>query len=467
MSGTVSSPGIGSGLDISSIVSKLLQADFGAQQTQIQNRQTTLNSELSAFGTINSDVSSINDSLTALTDLKQSYSASSSDPGVVSVSTQDGAAPGSFNVNVSKLASAQSVASSSYSSPTSTVGTGTLTFQFGSYASGSFVANSGSSPVQVTIDSSNNTLQGVASAINEADFGVSATVVNDGSGYRLALTSKTGTENQLNITSPDSSLSGLTYDGSGTGMTETATAADAQLSINGISVTSQSNTISDAVQGVSFTLGATGSSTVSVAPDSSAVTNAVQAFVKAYNSYAQDVSKYASYDSKTKTAGVLLGDATLRGLTSQLQNGVAQRIAGAPSGYSTLMDLGITANADGTLSLDTSKLTSAITSNYSGVLTALQSAGTQLGGVVSSMTGTNGIITARTDSINQQLTGLQSQLTALNARMQQEQQSLLQQYNAMDTTVANLKNTGSYLTQMLASLPGSSSSSGSSKSSSS
>ncbi|MEJ2632693.1 MAG: flagellar filament capping protein FliD [Acidihalobacter sp.] len=466
MSGTVSSPGIGSGLDISSIVSKLLQADFGAQQNQIQNRQTTLNSELSAFGTINSHVSSINDSLTTLTDLKQSYSASSSDPGVVNVSTQDGAAPGSFNVNVSKLASAQSVASSSYSSPTSTVGTGTLTFQFGSYASGSFVANS-SSPVQVTIDSSNDTLQGVAGAINEADFGVSATVVNDGSGYRLALTSKTGTENQLNITSPDSSLSGLTYDGGSTGMTETATAADAQLSINGVSVTSQSNTISDAVQGVSFTLGATGSSTVSVAPDSSAVTNAVQAFVKAYNSYAQDVSKYASYDSKTKTAGVLLGDATLRGLTSQLQNGVAQRIAGAPSGYSTLMDLGITANADGTLSLDTSKLTSAIASNYSGVLTALQSAGTQLGGVVSSMTGTNGIITARTDSINQQLTGLQSQLTALNARMQQEQQSLLQQYNAMDTTVANLKNTGSYLTQMLASLPGSSSSSGSSKSSSS
>jgi flagellar hook-associated protein 2 len=466
MSGTISSPGIGSGLDISSIVSKLLQADFGAQQNQIQNRQTTLNSELSAFGTINSHVSSINDSLTALTDLKQSYSASSSDPGVVRVSTQDGAAPGSFNVNVSKLASAQSVASSNYSSPTSTVGTGTLTFQFGSYASGSFVANS-SSPVQVTIDSSNNTLQGVAGAINEADFGVSATVVNDGSGYRLALTSKTGTENQLNITSPDSSLSGLTYDGGSTGMTETAAAADAQLSINGVSVTSQSNTISDAVQGVSFTLGATGSSTVSVAPDSSAVTNAVQAFVKAYNSYAQDVSKYASYDSKTKTAGVLLGDATLRGLTSQLQNGVAQRIAGAPSGYSTLMDLGITANADGTLSLDTSKLTSAITSNYSGVLTALQGAGTQLGGVVSSMTGTNGIITARTDSINQQLTGLQSQLTALNARMQQEQQSLMQQYNAMDTTVANLKNTGSYLTQMLASLPGSSSSSGSSKSSSS
>ena len=463
MSGTVSSPGIGSGLNISSIVSKLVQADFGAQQSQIKNRQSTLNAELSAFGTINSDVSSINDSLTALTNLKQSYSASSTNSSVVSVSTQNGAAPGSYNVNVSNLASAQSVASSTYASPTSTVGTGTLTFQFGSYASGSFVANSGSSPVQVTIDSSNNTLQGVASAINKADFGVSATVVNDGTGYRLALTSKTGTDNQLNITSSSSSLSGLTYDGSGTGMTQTASAADAQLTVNGIAVTSQSNTISDAVQGVSFTLGSTGSSTVSVAPDANAVTNAVQAFVKAYNSYAQDVNKYASYDSKTKQAGILLGDATLRGLSSQLQNGVVQKISGAPTNYSNLMDLGITANADGTLSLDTSKLNAAVNSDYAGVLTTLQGAGKQLGSVVSSMTGTTGVITARTNSINQQLTDLQNQLNGLNTRMQQEQKSLMKEYNAMDTLVANLKNTGNYLTQQLASLPSVTSSGKSSK----
>ena len=463
MSGTVSSPGIGSGVNITSIVSKLIQADFGPQQTQIQNRQSTLNAELSAFGTINSDVSSINDSLTTLTNLKQGYSASSSNSGVVSVTTQNGAAPGNFNVNVSQLATAQSVASSTYASPTSTVGTGTLTFQFGSYASGSFVANSSSTSKQLTIDSSNNTLQGVASAINQADFGVSATVVNDGTGYRLALSSKTGTDNQLNITSSDPSLSGLTYDGSTTGMTQTAAAADAKLTINGIAVTSQSNTIADAVQGVSFTLGATGSSTVSVAPDANSVTNAVQAFVKSYNSYAQDAGKYASYDAKTKTAGVLLGDATLRGLSSQLQNGVVQRIAGAPAGFSTLMDLGITANADGTLSLDTTKLTAAVNSNYSGVITALQGAGKQLGTVVGSMTGTNGVITSRTDSINQQLTGLQNQLTALNTRMQQEQKSLMKEYNAMDTLVANMKNTGNYLTQQLASLPSVTSSNSSKK----
>ncbi|APZ42997.1 flagellar filament capping protein FliD [Acidihalobacter ferrooxydans] len=462
MSGIISSPGIGSGLDINSIVSKLVQADYGSQQTQIKNQESTLNAELSAYGSINSDVSSISDSLTSLQNLSASYGASSSASGVVSVATQSGAAPGSYNVNVTQLASAQSLASADYSSPTATVGTGTLTFQFGSYANGSFTANS-NAPVQVNIDSSNNTLQGVANAINQANFGVSATIVNDGSGYKLALTSKTGSNNELNISSSNSNLSALTYNGGSTGMTQTVASADAKLSINGIAVSSQSNTITDAVQGVNFTLGATGSATVSVTPDTNSVINAVQAFVKAYNSYAQDNSKYNSYDSKTKQAGILLGDATLRTLTSQLQNGVVSPIAGAPANYSNLMALGITAKSDGTLSLNTSQLTTALNTDYSGVITALQGAGKQLGGAVSSMTGANGILTARTNTINQQLTGLQNQLSTLSTQMQQQQQMLLTQYNSMDTLVANLKNTGSYLTQALASLPSVTSSSSSKK----
>ncbi len=453
MSGIISSPGIGSGLDINSIVSKLLQADYGAQQTQIKRREATINAELSAYGSINSDVSSISTALTAWKNLSPSYSANSTAPGVVAVSTQSGAAPGNYAVDVTQLASAQSIASTDFSSPTASVGTGTLTFQFGSYSSGSFVANS-RAPVQVTIDSSNNTLQGVANAINQANFGVSATVVNDGSGYKLALTSKTGSNNELNITSSSSSLSAFTYNGGSTGMTQTVAPADAKLTINGIAVTSQSNTITDAVQGVNFTLGSTGMATVSVTPDTNAVVSAVQSFVKAYNSYAQDVSKYDSYDSKTKQAGILLGDATLRTLTSQLQNGVVQTIAGGPANYSNLMALGITANSDGTLRLNTATLTTALNSDYSGVIKALQGAGSTLGSVVSSMVGPNGTLTARTNTLNQQLTDLQNQLSALGTQMKQQQKMLLAQYNSMDTLVANLKNTGNYLTQALASLPG-------------
>ena len=216
MSGTISSPGIGSGLNISSIVQQLVQADYGAQQTQIQNQQSTLNSELSAFGTINSDVSSIGTALTSLQNLSLTYAATSSDTSTLSATAQSGATAGAYDVNVTSLASAQNLASQAYSSTTSTLGTGTLTFQFGSYASGgtppAFTVASGSSSMQITLTSSNDTLQGLAGAINQADFGVSATVINNGLGYQLALTSKSGTDNQLNISTSSTSLSGFDAD---------------------------------------------------------------------------------------------------------------------------------------------------------------------------------------------------------------------------------------------------------------
>lgn len=465
MSGTISSPGIGSGINISSIVQQLVQADFGPQQTQIQNQQKSLKAELSAYGSINSDVSAIGSALSGLQNLSQGYAANSTNSGVLTASAQSGAGAGTYNVNVSSLASAQRLASTAVSSPSASLGTGTLTFQFGSYGSGGFTANSATSSTQITLNSANDTLQGLADAINKANFGVSATIVNNGSGYQLALTSKTGTDNQLNITSSSSALSGFTYNGGTGGMTQTTAASNAALTLNGIAVSSDSNTIKNAVKGVNFTLTGTGSTTVSVAPDTNSITSAVQSFVNAYNGYAKDVSKYANYDPKTKQAGVLLGSATLRSLTSELQNGVVQNIPGASSGYSTLMDLGITANSDGTLSLNTSKLSSAIQSNYPAVIAALTGAGKQLGAAVSTMTGTNGVISAKTDSINQQLTNLGKQLKTLNNEASQEQQTLLQQYNYMDTVVANLKNTSNYLSQMLSGSSAGSSSSGSSGSS--
>lgn len=466
MSGTISSPGIGSGINISSIVQQLVQADFGPQKTQIQNQQSSLKSELSAYGSINGDVASIGSALSGLQNLSQGYAASSSNTGVLSATAQSGAGAGTYNVNVTSLASAQRLASTAVSSPTATLGTGTLTFQFGSYGSGGFTPKSGTSSTQITLNSSNDTLQGLADAINKANFGVSATIVNNGSGYQLALTSKTGTDNQLNITSSASALSGFTYTGGSGGMIQTTAASNAALTLNGIAVSSDSNTIKNAVKGVNFTLAGTGSTTVSVAPDNNSVTNAVQSFVNAYNAYAKDASKYASYDPKTKQAGVLLGSATLRGLTSALQNGIVQNISGSSPGYSTLMDLGITANSDGTLSLNTSKLTSAINANYPAVIAALKGAGQQLGSVVNSMTGANGVITAKTDSINQQLTDLSKQLQTVNNQASQEQQTLLKQYNYMDTVVANLKNTSNYLSQMLSGGSGLSNSSSSSSSSS-
>jgi len=461
MSGVISSPGIGSGINIQSLVSKLLNADYGPQQTTLKNRESSLNAQLSAFGTLNSDVSSIGTSLTALQGLQPGYQATSSDNTVLTATADSTAAPGNYNISVTQQAGAQSLASAAYSAPSDVVGTGTLTFAFGSYNSStsppSFTPNSSATAKSITLDSTNNTLQGLASAINQAHFGVSATIVNDGSGYRLALTSKTGSQNALQISASDPSLSGLAYAGtnSATGMSQTAVAQDAKLSVNGIAVTAQDNSLSNVIQGVTLDLKGVSNGapvTLAIAPDSNTISNKLQAFVDAYNGFAKDVGKFASYDSKTKQAGLLLGDPTLRNLVALFQNGVVQSVPGASRGFSSLMDLGVTANADGTLSLDTSKLTSAVGSNYSAVVSTLQGAGKQLGTLVESMTGSQGVLSSRTNTINTQLGNIQTQLAQLNARMQVEQQSLLQEYAAMDTLVANLKSTGNYLTQQLASI---------------
>lgn len=465
MSGTITSPGVGSGVNINSIVSKLVKADFGAQQTQIQNHEGNLKSELSVYGKINSDISSIKTALDGLANLNQGFSANSSNTSVLNAATTSGASGGTYNVNVSQLAKAETLASSSFASSSGAIGTGTLTFQFGNYSSGGvFTAASGSSSDQISISSTNDSLNGIANAINKANFGVSATVVSNGTGYQLALTSKTGTQNELKITTSNSALSGLTYNGSSGGLSQTSAAADASININGISITSQNNTVDNVVSGVNFTLNGTGSSVVNVSPNSSAIVGAVKSFVSAYNSYASDVNKYASYDPKSQAAGILLGSSTLRTMTSELQNGVVKNIANVPANFSNLMDLGITANANGTLNLNTSQLSQAINSDYPAVVKALQGAGQQLGTVVNGMIGTNGIITAKTNSINQQLSDLQKQLKTLGKQASQEQQTLLKQYNYMNTVVANLKNTGNYLTRMLSGNGGGSSSSSSSSS---
>ena len=452
--GIISSPGVGSGINVNQLVSQLLKAQYGPQQQIIKNQSGQLNARLSALGTLSGKVSSIGTTLTALTHLTPSYAASASNSAVLGVSTQSGAVPGRYAIHVTQLATAESLASQSFSTATATVGTGTLAFQFGSYASGSFVAQSGSTPTQVTIDSSNNILQGVAGAINQAHFGVSATIINTGSGYKLALTSKTGTDNALNITTSASALSAFTYTGASTTgtLTQTATAANAALTLNGISISAQSNTVTNPVQGVTFNLKGLGTSSVNVSADTGTAVSAVQSFVNAYNQYVASVNQYASYNAKTRQAGPLLGSATLLALNSQLQNGLVQNITGAPTNYNTFMALGITASGDGTLKFDSSKLTSALNSHYSGTLAALQGAGKQLGNVVGHMTGINGILTAKTDSINKELTQLQTRLSTLGTQMKQQQSMLLQQYSTMDTLVANYKNTSAYLTVQLASL---------------
>jgi flagellar hook-associated protein 2 len=230
-------------------------------------------------------------------------------------------------------------------------------------------------------------------------------------------------------------------------------AKDASLSLDGIAITSASNSVSRAINGVTINLSAAGSTTLTVSRDNSAATNAVQAFVDAYNSYQKTVGTLASYDSSTKQAGVLLGDATLSSLQRQIASVLSSKVAG--NSFGSMAVLGVTRQADGSLSLDSSKLTAALNSNPAAVqdlFAGTNGYATRLNSALDGFTTAGGVIPTRQQSLNDALAKLTTQQTQLDQRMSVYQQQLLSQYNALDTLMSQLNNTSSYLTSQLSAL---------------
>jgi flagellar hook-associated protein 2 len=379
----VSSPGIGSGLNVTSIVSQLMSVE---QQplTALQTAQTGYQADLSAWGTVQSQIAALQTAAQALDSPSafQSLSATVGDTSQLSASVNSQAVAGSYTIAVNTLAQSQQLISTGFSNTSSVVGTGTLTFQFGTYNStaNTFTPSSTAAATSVTINSSNDTLQGVANAVNAANVGVTATIVNDGSssGNHLVFTSNaTGTSSSMQVQVADadgnntdtSGLSQLAYDptaaaGSGQNLSQTEAAQDATLTIDGIAVTKPSNTITDAIQGVTLNLTKAAPSTpttLTVASDSSGIATALNSFVTAYNTLNTTMSGLTAYDSSTNTAGLLLGDPTADSLEDRIQSVLAQAL---PSGnLTTLEQVGLGVQSDGSLSLDTSTLNAAVASN--------------------------------------------------------------------------------------------------------
>ncbi len=261
-----------------------------------------------------------------------------------------------------------------------TAGTG------GTLLGGGFSQDATQPSGSVVIDSSNNTLQGVADAINKASIGVTATIVSDGSAtpYHLVLTSnKTGENASMKISlsgdgsnPPDAALQSLLgYDPAGTqSMQQTTAAQDTKLTVNGIAVSSHNNTVSEAIQGVSMTVNQTGSTSLNVARDTASVKSSLQSFVKAYNDLNGALKKLTAYDPETKKAGALQGDPTAQSMQAQLRRMLSGQITGLSGSLSNLGQVGISFAKDGTLSLDDAKLNKAIESNFAdiaGLFTAI------------------------------------------------------------------------------------------------
>lgn len=380
----ITSSGLGSGLDINGIISQLMLVE---QQpiTALNTKEVTLQSKITALGSLKSSLSQFQTKVKALTDPSKfnQITSSISDSTYATVSTSSKAQVGRFSLEVSQLAQANKIKTGVFSKTTDVVGTGKLTIQLGTYANGSFSPNADQTTMSVTIDSSKNTLAGVRDAINAANGGVTAAIVNDGSGNRLVLSSKdTGVANSIKITTEDNDLnntdttglSQLAYDpaaasGAGKNLTELQAAKNALLKVDGLDVSKSSNVISDAVEGVTLSLSkvTTTALSVNVSRSSADITTAVQDLVKEYNTLASSMADLGHFNynasTKVKDAGTLQGERALRSVQTELRS-VLTGSLGTSNTYTRLSDVGITFNKDGTLALDSTKLSTAISNDY-------------------------------------------------------------------------------------------------------
>jgi len=441
---SITSLGVGSGLDLESILESLEESKTASLLDPITAQEESVEAEISAYGTLTSALDKLQTAAAALADssLYEALSTSISGSGV-SVTTTSDAVAGSYSIEVTQLAQAQSLATTGISDTSSTLGTGTLTLQVGS-----------SDAVSITLDSSNNTLSGLRDAINAADAGVTATLVNDGSDtpYRLVLTSNsTGTQSEISVSysSDDSSdLATSLF----SGMTETVEAKDAQLTINGISITSQSNTVSEALQGVTLNLSAVGSSqTLTVSRDTDKIIDAINDFVDAYNSFASTVDSLTAYDADSGSAGELLGDSTTRRISTELASDLYSQIGSGTFTY--LSQLGIGLESDGTLSIDDDKLESALNDNLDAV-TEFFIGSDGKSGFINRMTDDldnyldedSGLITAKTDSLESKLERLEERYDEKQALIDSEMERWREQFTQLDTLISTLNTTADYLT---------------------
>lgn len=367
----ISSAGIGSGLDVNSIVTSLM----GIEQkplTAVTKQKTDYQAQISAYGTLKSSLSTFQTAVSGLSSAsKFNAQAVSSGNASAFTATSDGSATiGDYAVTVGQLAKPQKLATAGFTNVTDTVDAGMLVISFGKYDTSTvpygFTSNTAKTPINITIDSSNYTLAGVRDAINATNSSVSATIVNNGTTNQLVITSKdTGEVNSLKI----SGIPQLAYDPSTAAVnttTQIQAAKNAEFNVDGIPVVKASNMISDVIGGVTLNLLATSagvSANLGVTSNQEAVKTSVAAFVSAYNSLDTTLRNLTKYDPTGKASGVLLGDGTARTLIGQIKSVMTKAISSSGS-FSSLGQIGVSFQTSGQLALDSTKLTAAMTSNF-------------------------------------------------------------------------------------------------------
>lgn len=467
------SPGLGSGLDISGIVSQLMAIER-RPITALDQREQTYRTKLSAYGALKSMLSGLQSAAQGLKDTSKFnvFKTSVGDDKVLSVSASTSAVAGSYSVEVSALAQSQQLTKGGFSSSAAVIGTGTLRIELGSYAGGVFTVNAAKTPKDIVIDSTNSTLAGIRDAINASGAGVSATIVNGVGGSQLFLTANdTGLTNAIRLTTTDADgnnvdaagLSQLVYDpttagGNVANLTEAKPAQNAALKINGIDVSSASNSVSSAVDGLTLNLLKTnvGSPTsIGVNKDTAAIKVKIEAFVKSYNDLNKAVGELTAFNATTRAAAPLNGDSAARTVQSQLRSVLTNPVANGSGGYSRLSEVGITFQTDGSLAIDSTKLQAALDDPSKDLSTLFIASGTNTGyaaamdKAIDALLDTDGVISGRTDGINNSIRDLGKQRDALERRMQDTEKRLRAQFTALDAAVSRMQNTSTYLQRQL------------------
>jgi flagellar hook-associated protein 2 len=471
---TITSAGIGSGLDIESLVSKLVASER-TPITQLTQKTEGLKTELSAFGKVQSTLATLRDAAAKLTS-PSSWAgtlATSSDPTAVSVSAGAGAAIGNVAVQVNQLASAQTLVSgTSYASSTTTVGQGSLTITLGAWATDGatpptytgFTDKAGATPVTINIGEGQDTLTGIRDAINAANAGVTASIVNDASGARLTLRSTaTGETNGFRIDA-GGGLADLGYDPrvGVTSLIQTLPAQNARALINGIDVSSESNSLKEAIDGLNITLLKTTTipASITVGQDKDSIKKLITDFTAAYNAVNALLREQTKYDEGNKTAGALQGDSTAVGLQNQLRSiiGGTTSLAG---GIGRLAEIGLEAGSDGNLKTSETKLNTAL-----GNLDSLKKLFMGLDGTDSSNDGfaqrirsyidgalsTDGRVSSRQAGLQKLIENNNKRADQLEDRVALTEARLRARYTALDTQMAKLNGLSNYVTQQLAKL---------------
>ncbi|HRK37686.1 MAG TPA: flagellar filament capping protein FliD [Burkholderiaceae bacterium] len=470
----ISSAGVGSGLDVQSIVSQLMKIE---QQplNQLKTTASSLQTKLSAYGTVKSGLSGLQDAATKLLDttIWKSKTFLSSNTAAVTGSASAGALATSFGLKVNDLAQVQSTRSVGIATGSQIGSSGRLDIQLGQWSGTSFAAGTGSA-VSVNV-AATDTLADIATKINSGNAGVTAVVVKSGSNDQLLLRGNTtGAASGFQVRSFDGGGTEITDGTTGVGklayaysvsnsaffgMTQTQAAQDANVEIDGITVTSATNTVANAVPGITLNLLAktTTAATITVGDDTAAIKSRVEAFQTAFNKLANTMTDLTKYDTASKKAGALQGDATAVGLQNVLRNMLG---ATGPSGtsFNRLSDIGLEMQRDGTLSINNTKLDAALKNlpdlntffTASTGSSATDGMARRINSFIQQANGVDGNVSGRSKALQASITRNSKDQDALNQRLAQRQAAMYAQYNALDKKMGSLSSMSSFVSQQIA-----------------